>query len=151
MRPHALPIAHISAWLRNATACLCLLLWLVASPIPSAQALTLQETTLPPQQEAIARQLFEQLRCAVCQGQTVQDSNAELAVDMRQAVRQYLQQGKSPTEIKQLLVSQYGEHILMQEPISTRTLPLWFTLAICLSLLLGLGLRMVLQRQKTSA
>lgn len=89
-------------------------------------------------QETQARQLFRELRCEVCEGQTIGDSNAALAADMRALVRSRIAAGSTPEQIKSYLAERYGEGILMSPPVVPRTLPLW--LAPLLLLVLGAGM-----------
>lgn len=77
------------------------------------------------QQEARARELFRNLRCEVCEGQTIADSNAGLAQDMRRAVRGKVAEGQSDAEIMEYFASRYGRDILMQPPLDASTAPLW--------------------------
>lgn len=77
------------------------------------------------QQEQRARALFYELRCEVCQGQTIADSNAALAADMRALVRHKIAEGQSPEDIRNYFSARYGESILMRPPLLAHTLPLW--------------------------
>ncbi len=75
--------------------------------------------------ETRARELSAQLRCMVCQNQSIDDSDAPLARDLRVIVRQHLQQGESDAQIKDYLVARYGDFILLKPPVKTETLLLW--------------------------
>lgn len=70
--------------------------------------------------------LSEQLRCLVCQNQTIADSNAELAVDLRQQVREKLGQGMSDEQVAAYLVQRYGDFVLYRPPVRGSTWLLWF-------------------------
>lgn len=78
-----------------------------------------------PQQEQRARELFRELRCEVCAGQTIADSNAALAQDMRGSVRQKIAAGQSDETILNFFAERYGDSILMRPPLTTATAPLW--------------------------
>ena len=78
-----------------------------------------------PRQEAQAKALMEELRCLVCQGQSIADSDAELAGDMRALVRQRIAAGESPAEVRQWLVERYGSYVSYRPPIEPVTWPLW--------------------------
>jgi cytochrome c-type biogenesis protein CcmH len=69
--------------------------------------------------------LSNELRCLVCQNQTIADSNAELAVDLRNQVRKQLGEGKSDREILDYMVERYGEFVLYRPPLSYKTILLW--------------------------
>ena len=69
--------------------------------------------------------LANELRCMVCQNQTLADSNAELAVDMRNRIREELQAGRSEEEVVDLLVSRYGDFVLYRPPLKATTVLLW--------------------------
>ena len=71
------------------------------------------------------RQLEEKLRCLVCQNQTLADSNAELAGDLRRQVLEQVKAGKSDEEIIDYLVQRYGDFVLYDPPFRTRTVLLW--------------------------
>ena len=106
----------------------------------------LADSSLPPaewayrqlpdaQQEAKATALMEQLRCLVCQGQSIADSDAELAGDMRHLVRSRIAAGESPADVRRWLVERYGAWVSYQPPVEPVTWPLWLAPLV----LLGLG------------
>ena len=70
--------------------------------------------------------LAEQLRCLVCQNQSIADSNAELAVDLRRQINEQIAQGRSDGEIVDFMVQRYGEFVLYRPPFNAVTLLLWF-------------------------
>ena len=76
--------------------------------------------------EARLKTLSEELRCLVCQNQTLADSSAPLAEDLRREVRELAMQGKSDAEIKQYLVARYGDFVLYKPPVKPTTWLLWF-------------------------
>ncbi len=100
----------------------------------------LADVQLPdPAQEHEARALMETIRCVVCQGQSIADSDAEMAGDMRSLIRERVQAGESPEQIRAWLISRYGEWISFAPPFKPTTWLLW---AVPL-LLLGAGLWLV--------
>ena len=70
--------------------------------------------------------LAEQLRCLVCQNQSIAESNAELAVDLRRQINEQISQGRSDGEIVDFMVQRYGEFVLYRPPFKVVTLLLWF-------------------------
>ncbi|CAJ0711872.1 hypothetical protein LMG6871_00238 [Ralstonia edaphis] len=70
--------------------------------------------------------LSEQLRCLVCQNQTLADSNADLAVDLRRQIREQLRAGATEADVKQYLVQRYGDFVLYRPPVKPLTYLLWF-------------------------
>ena len=108
-----------------------LIVALVAGPALAESRLPPQElayTQLPdPKQEAKAKELMESLRCLVCQGQSIADSDAEMAGNMRAEVREQVRAGKSPTEVRAWLVERYGDYVTYDPPFSWLTAPLWLT------------------------
>jgi cytochrome c-type biogenesis protein CcmH len=86
-------------------------------------------------QEAEAKALMEQLRCLVCQGQSIADSDAELAGDMRHLVRSRILAGEKPSEVRRWLVDRYGNWVSYNPPVEPATWPLWAAPLV----LLGLG------------
>jgi cytochrome c-type biogenesis protein CcmH len=84
------------------------------------------ERQLPdPKQEAEAQALMAELRCLVCQGQSIADSNAELAGDMRDLVRRRIAAGQRPNEIRAWLVQRYGSWISYKPTAEPAAWPLW--------------------------
>lgn len=79
-----------------------------------------------PVQEAKAKRLMEELRCLVCQGQSIADSDAPLAGDMRNEVRSKIAAGESPEEIRSWLVARYGNWVDYDPPFDGATALLWF-------------------------
>ena len=102
---------------------LVLLFWLVATGF--ALAAPTPDAFSDPQMEARARNLQRQLRCLVCQGESIDESNAELAADLRRLVRQQMAEGKSDAQIEDYLVARYGNFILMKPPVEPDTYLLW--------------------------
>ncbi len=70
--------------------------------------------------------LAEELRCLVCQNQTIADSHADLAVDLRRQIREQIAQGKSDRQILDYMVDRYGDFVLYRPPVKGTTLILWF-------------------------
>ena len=97
-----------------------------------------------PHQEAQAKALMEQLRCLVCQGQSIADSDAELAGDMRHLVRSRIAAGQRPGEVRRWLVERYGNWVSFKPPLETVTWPLWLAPLV----LLGLGAWLARSRLK---
>jgi cytochrome c-type biogenesis protein CcmH len=116
-----------------------ILLALLAAPafadsdLPAAQYAN--EQLSDPRQEAAAKALMEELRCLVCQGQSIADSDAELAGDMRAMVRQRIAAGERPEAVRAWLVSRYGDWVSYRPPVEPMTWPLWAAPL----LLLGVG------------
>jgi cytochrome c-type biogenesis protein CcmH len=84
------------------------------------------DTPADPATEAWLRALSQELRCLVCQNQTIADSNADLAVDLRREVRTQILQGRTDGEIKNYLVARYGDFVLYKPPVQANTTLLWF-------------------------
>ena len=78
-----------------------------------------------PGQEARARALFAQVRCMVCQNESIDDSDAELASDLRRLVREQVSAGRTDTEVKAYLVSRYGEFVLLKPALTWTNGLLW--------------------------
>jgi cytochrome c-type biogenesis protein CcmH len=93
-----------------------------AAPAPAVQPdEMLADTAL----EARARAISEGLRCVVCQNQSIDDSDAPLARDLRIVVREQLQLGKSDTDVTAYVVSRYGNFVLLKPPVEPATWALW--------------------------
>lgn len=93
------------------------------------------EVLADPALESRARAISAELRCLVCQNQSIDNSDAELAKDLRILVREHLDAGESDTQIYDFLVARYGEFVLLKPRLKERTLILW--LAPAFLLLLG--------------
>ena len=100
-----------------------------------ALAVNPDEVLPDPALEARARALSAQLRCMVCQNQSIDDSNADLARDLRVLVRDHLKKGETDEEILKYLVSRYGEFVLLKPTYSVRNMVLWASPVV----LLGFG------------
>jgi len=101
-----------------------------------------------PAMQARYENIISEVRCLVCQNQTIKDSNVFLAADLRREIRRMMTEGMSDAEIAEFLVARYGDFVLYSPPKSGRTLILWITPA----LLLGVGgiilVRVVRDRMK---
>jgi len=73
-----------------------------------------------------ARELFQEMRCVVCQSEPIATSNAEMAADMRELIRDQLRAGKSNAEIKAYLRRRYGDYVLLKPPVQPTTYVLWY-------------------------
>lgn len=103
-----------------------------AAPAPARYAYV----QLPdPAQEAEARGLMGAIRCLVCQGQSIADSDADMAGDMRSLIRERIAAGEKPAAVRDWLISRYGDYVTYDPPLSVATAPLW----IAPLLLLGAG------------
>ena len=100
-----------------------------------------------PAQEARAREIFRDVRCLVCQNESIDDSEAELARDLRLIVREQVKAGRSEAEIKRYLTDRYGEFVLMTPALSAGNLALWA--GPFLVLLAGVALLLVRLRNRT--
>jgi cytochrome c-type biogenesis protein CcmH len=87
-----------------------------------------------PAQEASARALMETLRCVVCQGQSIADSDATMAGDMRALVRQRIRAGETPDTVKAWLIGRYGSYITYDPPLGAATGPLWAAPVVLIAL-----------------
>ena len=106
---------------------------LADTPLPPS---ALANTQLrDPAQERAARALMETLRCLVCQGQSIADSDADMAGDMRALVRERVRAGERPDAIRRWLIARYGDYVTYDPPLSAATWPLWAAPLV----LLGLG------------
>src|SRR3954447_2904880 len=105
---------------------------------PALAAVAPDEMLPDPTQEARARALSRELRCLVCQNESIDDSNADLAADLRRLVRQRVAAGDGDEQLKRYLVARYGEFVLLKPPVEPATYLLW--LGPPTVLLLGAGL-----------
>jgi cytochrome c-type biogenesis protein CcmH len=108
--------------MRRALAVAFLMMWMV----PVAFAVQPDEVLTDPKLEQRARGLSKGLRCMVCQNQSIDDSDAPLARDLRLLVRERIKQGDSDRQVLDFLVDRYGEFVLLRPRLNWRTSLLWF-------------------------
>jgi cytochrome c-type biogenesis protein CcmH len=99
--------------------------FLFAAMLAPAFAREAAPAAADPEAEARLMELSAELRCLVCQNQTIADSNAGLAVDLRNEIREKIQAGMSDADIKDFMVARYGDFVLYRPPVKTTTLVLW--------------------------
>ncbi len=122
---------------------------LLLAPLP-AVAVQPSEVMKDPALEHRARDISEGLRCLVCQNQSIDDSDAPLAKDLRLLVRDRLAKGDSDAQVRDYVVARYGEFVLLRPVFALHTLILWLTPA--LAVFLGLfGLWRLSRRRSTNA
>ena len=109
-----------------------------AAAEPTSRAALADTELRDPAQEAKARTLMETLRCVVCQGQSIADSDASMAGDMRALVRGRIAAGEPPEAIRRWLIQRYGDYVTYDPPLGAATWPLW--LAPVLLLAAGAGI-----------
>lgn len=111
---------------------------LMASPAAADTGLPpdpLADTQLrDPAQEARAAALMATLRCLVCQGQSIADSDADIAGSMRALVRRRIAAGEAPAAIRDWLIARYGAYVSYDPPLSLLTVPLWLAPLVLLAL-----------------
>ena len=114
--------------------CLAAMLWMgFAAPVRAVEpSEILPDAAL----ESRARHISSELRCLVCQNQSIDDSNAPLAKDLRLLVRERLQAGDSDRGVMDFIVARYGDFVLLKPPFNSATLLLWLAPVLCLA---GIG------------
>ncbi len=135
-----------SAGPARAAATFLLALGLTLGATPATQAAEAQPTSANPALEARVQAITAELRCLVCQNQTVADSHSDLAGDLRNQVREMLGQGKSDQEVLDFMTARYGDFVLYRPPIKSTTMLLWVGPAV---LMVGglLALSLLLRRR----
>jgi cytochrome c-type biogenesis protein CcmH len=103
-----------------------------------------------PKVEARLKAIAHELRCLVCQNQTIADSDAPLAVDLRQQTRKMIAEGKSDEEIRAYMVQRYGDFVLYKPPFNAATAVLWLGPALLIAGGLS-GLVLMLRRRRAAA
>ena len=116
---------------------LCALGARAADPLPTESALDKRVTTLS-----------QDLRCLVCQNQTIADSQAPLALDLKNQIREKIEQGMSNDQIIDYMVQRYGDFVLYRPPVKATTLALWFGPAALLVLGLIVLFRYLARRRR---
>ncbi|MEZ5890036.1 MAG: cytochrome c-type biogenesis protein [Xanthobacteraceae bacterium] len=115
--------------------------------VSAALAVQPDEMLPDPRLEQRARAISQELRCMVCQNQSIDDSDAPLAKDLRVLVRERLKAGDSDPQVIDYMVARYGEFVLLKPRLSWQTVALWLTPAIVL-LAGGLGVLIALRRRR---
>jgi cytochrome c-type biogenesis protein CcmH len=126
---------------------LALLLLILAAPAFAAVG-TPEERLRDPALEARAQALGRELRCLVCQNQSIEDSNADLARDLRLLVRERIAAGASDDQVMQFVHSRYGDFVLLRPPVSAATLLLWATPVLALAG--GIALILLMRRRRVA-
>jgi cytochrome c-type biogenesis protein CcmH len=116
-----------------------------------ARAVEPGEMLTDPALEARARAISAGLRCLVCQNQSIDDSNAPLAHDLRVIVRERLLAGDNDAAVRAYVVNRFGEFVLLKPPLSAGTLLLWLTPVLLLAAAGGLASRQFLRRSGAAA
>jgi cytochrome c-type biogenesis protein CcmH len=117
---------------------------------PAARAVTPDEMLADPVLEKRARDISKGLRCLVCQNESIDDSDAELAHDLRVLVRARLKAGDSDAEVVDYIVSRYGDYVLLRPPFKATTLVLWLG-PVAIAIFGLLGVIITLRRRSASA
>jgi cytochrome c-type biogenesis protein CcmH len=115
----------------------------------AAHAVQPDEVLKDPALEARARELSKDIRCLVCQNQSIDDSNADLARDLRVLVRERLTQGESNDQVMDYLVKRYGDFVLLRPPVKASTYLLWYG-PIIIFIMGALSLFMFFRRRRTA-
>ena len=123
---------------------------LVLAAVASSSSLAVQpeEMLKDPKLEARARELSRELRCMVCQNQSIDESEAPLARDLRLLVRERLTKGDTDQQVLDFLVARYGEFVLLKPPLESRTIILWALPPVAL-LAGAIGLFFAVRRRRT--
>ena len=122
-----------------------LILLAIALSAFTAFAVEPDEKLADPALEARARALTQELRCVVCQNQSVDDSDAPLAHDIRVLVRERIKAGDTDDQARDYIVARYGKFVLLRPPLETSTIALWFAPFVLLAT--GLALAFVYTRR----
>lgn len=103
-----------------------------------------------PELEAKVQRVAQELRCLVCQNQTIADSNAELAQDLRREVRRLLAAGSSEDEVRRFMVERYGDFVLYRPPFQATTFALWLGPFLLLAAALWIAQRIIRARRRAA-
>ena len=122
---------------------LVVILMLIAIP---GLAMDADPALADPARQEIYKRLTSEVRCLVCQNQTIGDSSAPLAADLRREIREMLEAGQSEAEIKTFLLDRYGDFVLYRPRFMPATALLWLA-PVLLLLIGGFGLRRIIQRR----
>jgi len=143
-------MTRLTAHLRRACVAIALAIALPLALSGAAAAVEPGERLADPALEARARALSKDLRCLVCQNQSIDDSSAEIARDLRRLVRERLAAGDSDSAIRDYLVARYGDFVLLDPPVKPVTYLLWVGPGLLLAGAI-LAAAFVLRRQRRGA
>ena len=104
-----------------------------------AAAISPGEVLADPKLEARARTLAKELRCVVCPNQSIDDSDADIAKDLRKVLRERLEAGDSDREVIEHITQRYGDYVLLEPPLKPSTYALWFAPLLFAAIALGLA------------
>lgn len=135
-----------SSWRKACAAVLAVLIAVLSNPVLAVQP---DEVLADPALERRARDISAGLRCLVCQNQSIDDSDAPLAKDLRVLVRDRVKAGDTEQEVKSYVVQRYGEFVLLQPVFGLHTLLLWLTPVLVFTLG-GFGIYAALRRRRTA-
>jgi cytochrome c-type biogenesis protein CcmH len=125
--------------------------WVVMAWSLGAWAADAPATATDPALEAKVQRVASELRCLVCQNQTIADSHAELAIDLRNQVREMLRRGDSEQQIIDYMTARYGDFVLYRPPVKSTTALLWFGPGVLLVGAVAGFIVMLRRRSKLSA
>jgi cytochrome c-type biogenesis protein CcmH len=140
--------------LLRATLTALILLWagaVLAQGAVAPAAPAVAAAAVDPELEARVLKISAGLRCLVCQNQTIADSNADLAVDLRNQVREMLVRGQSPQQINDYMTARYGDFVLYKPPVRSSTALLWYGPAVLLVLAVLILVWIIRRRTKLPA
>jgi cytochrome c-type biogenesis protein CcmH len=121
-----------------------------AQPAPADPTIrTADQPLSDPALEAKARTLMREIRCVVCQSQSIDESDADIAANLRNIVREQIAAGKSDAEIRDYLVARYGDFVLLKPPFNRSTLVLWVSPFALALIALAVGF-MILRRARSA-
>lgn len=123
-------------------------LFLAVAAAAPAFAIEPQEQLADPALEARARTISQELRCLVCQNESIDDSNADLARDLRRIVRERLAAGDTDDQVMGFVTARYGDYVLLRPPLRAGTLALWFGPVVLLFAAIAL---LILRRRRRPA
>ncbi len=133
--------------LRLAGICLSVAIGLGLASIDRSWAIDASDSLTDANQQAAYEKIINEVRCLVCQNQTIADSSAPLAADLRREIRTMVEEGNSETDIKVFLVERYGDFVLYRPRVRSWTLTLWLA-PFAFLIVGGLTLYRVVQRRR---
>lgn len=126
--------------------------WLATLLLVAASAVAIDaEAPLPdPAMQSRYERLARELRCLVCQNETIADSTAPLAADLRRELRRMIAAGRSDEEIREFLTARYGDFVLYRPPVTSRTWLLWAAPGLLLLVALGTAVTIITRKARAA-